>query len=71
MRGIEVVFIDNDTIIIAFKKGLGLEIFSKVNNYQKKGQPRCGCPFLHIYYVHEYKKYKIKNCGKLTKRSHK
>lgn len=36
MRGIEVVFIDNDTIIIAFKKGLGLEIFSKVNNYQKK-----------------------------------
>jgi len=45
LRGIEVVFIDNDTIIIAFKKGLGLEIFSKVNNYQKKGQPRCGCPF--------------------------
>lgn len=71
MRGIEVVFIDNDTIIIAFKKGLGLEIFSKVNNYQKKDSRDVAVLFLHIYHVHEYKNYKIKNCGKLTKKSHK
>ena len=48
MRGIEVVFIDNDTIIIAFKKGLGLEIFSKVNNYQKKDS-RDGLSFFYIF----------------------
>ena len=60
MRGIEVVFIDNDTIIIAFKKGLGLEIFSKVNNYQKKDSRDVAVLFLHIYHVHEYKKIKLK-----------
>lgn len=70
MRGIEVVFIDNDTIIIAFKKGLGLEIFSKVNNYQKR-TAEMWLSFFYIFTMYTSTKNIKLKCGKLTKKSHK